>query len=107
MRWGHLIAACSLAATISFPTIEAQAAGNAQAGHTLARLWCSSCHVVDESGAGRDTAPPFATIASSRHADNRWLRLWLTQPHPPMPNFNLSRQEIDDIIAYLSSLAHH
>jgi hypothetical protein len=25
-------------------------------------------------------------------------------PHPPMPNISLSRQQIDDIVAYLSSL---
>ena len=101
----HFVAASSIvAATIVLGMNGAQAAGNAQAGHSLARLWCSSCHIVDESGEGRDTAPPFATIANSRHADDRWLRGWLIQPHPPMPNFNLSRQEIDDITAYLSSL---
>jgi hypothetical protein len=29
---------------------------------------------------------------------------WLANPHPPMPNFNLSRTEIDWIVAYLASL---
>ncbi|HEX7970589.1 MAG TPA: c-type cytochrome [Stellaceae bacterium] len=83
----------------------ASAAGNAQAGHALAQVWCSSCHMVDTSGQGRDTAPPFADIAKRRTADRAWLRAWLISPHPPMPNFNLSRQEIDDIVAYLDSLA--
>jgi mono/diheme cytochrome c family protein len=32
------------------------------------------------------------------------VRAWLADPHPPMPNFNLSRQQIDDIVAYLDSL---
>jgi mono/diheme cytochrome c family protein len=82
----------------------ASAAGDAQAGHALAQVWCSSCHVVDTSGQGRDTAPPFAAIAKQRAADRAWLRGWLTSPHPPMPNFNLSRKEIDDLIAYLESL---
>jgi mono/diheme cytochrome c family protein len=25
-------------------------------------------------------------------------------PHPPMPSISLSRQQIDDIVAYLSTL---
>ncbi len=81
------------------------AAGNAQAGHTLAQVWCSSCHMVDLSGQGRDTAPPFPEIAKRKTADRAWLRAWLVSPHPPMPNFNLSRQQIDDIVAYLDSLS--
>lgn len=85
--------------------VPAVAAGNAQAGHALARIWCSSCHMVDLSGQARDTAPPFADIAKRKAADRAWLRAWLVAPHPPMPNFNLSRQEIDDIVAYLDSLA--
>lgn len=104
MRLSVVMAAASCVAAIVFGAAGAEAAGNAQAGHALARIWCSSCHVVDESGQGRDTAPPFATIANSSHATRSWLRGWLTQPHPPMPNFNLSRQEIDDIVAYLDSL---
>jgi mono/diheme cytochrome c family protein len=78
------------------------AAGDARAGHELATLWCTSCHIVDDSGHGSDAAPPFSNVAGRK--GNRWLRAWLAAPHPPMPNFNLSRQQIDDIVAYLGSL---
>jgi len=78
--------------------------GDAAAGHELARLWCSSCHFVDGSGRGSDTAPPFATIAQNNRDNQGWLR-WLKSPHPPMPNFNLSRQQIDDIVAHLGNLS--
>jgi mono/diheme cytochrome c family protein len=82
-----------------------QAAGDAEAGHKLAQLWCTSCHIVDAPahGAGADTAPPFPTIAR-QHRDRAWIRAWLAAPHPPMPNLNLSRQQIDDVLAYLDSL---
>lgn len=83
----------------------ALAAGDAAAGHELARLWCASCHLVDGSARGPDTAPPFATIAQNNRSGQGWLRAWLKAPHPPMPNFNLSRQQIDDIVSYLDSLS--
>src|SRR5690348_5890082 len=94
----------TLAAVIIGCGPGASAAGNAEAGWQMARRWCSGCHVVDATGYGTDTAPPFVTIAQQR-GDRRWVRAWLQAPHPPMPNLNLSRGEIDDVIAYLDSLA--
>ena len=32
------------------------------------------------------------------------LSVFLLDPHPKMPNFNLSRQEITDLLAYIRSL---
>jgi hypothetical protein len=29
---------------------------------------------------------------------------WLTEPHPPMPNLNLTRLEIRDLAGYIFSL---
>ncbi len=81
------------------------AAGDADAGHQLARQWCTGCHIVDDSKQGPDTAPPFPSVARRSAQDHNWVRAWLAAPHPPMPNFNLSRKEIDDIVAYLDSLA--
>jgi len=80
-----------------------EAAGDAESGHKLAQVWCTSCHIVDNSPQGADTAPPFPTIAE-RHHDRAWIRAWLSSPHPPMPNLNLSRQQIDNVVAYLESL---
>jgi cytochrome c len=86
-----------------FSSAAAYAAGDAEAGHRLAKQWCNTCHVVEESGSGPDTAPPFPVIAANRK-DRRWVRAWLAAPHPPMPNLNLTRQEIDDVVAYLDRL---
>jgi len=79
------------------------AAGDAAAGRQLAQQWCSSCHITDRSANGPDTAPPFPTIARRHQQNGDWVRAWLSTPHPPMPNFDLSRAQIDDIVAYLDS----
>lgn len=75
-------------------------AADPDAGAALTQRWCSGCHVIGNSSHGQDAAPTLPPHGR----DQTWLRAWLTDPHPPMPNFNLSRQEIDDIIAYLQSL---
>jgi cytochrome c len=79
-------------------------AGDPQIGGELAQRWCSSCHTIGTTGDMKDAAPPFAVIAKRHGGDEKWLRTWLTAPHPPMPDFNLSRQEIDDLVTYLASL---
>ncbi|HXZ01184.1 MAG TPA: c-type cytochrome [Stellaceae bacterium] len=99
-----IIMAAAIAAGLG-PAGAARAAGDVASGHALARQWCMSCHVVEDGGPGPDTAPPFAAVARRHAGDRSWVRAWLTSPHPPMPNFNLARQQIEDIIAYLDSLA--
>lgn len=75
-----------------------------QAGYRLARAWCTSCHIVAPGEGGSDAAPPFETIANRPGLSEDGLRAWLADPHPPMPNLHLSRQEIEQVIAYLRSL---
>ena len=82
----------------------ASAASDAASGLALAQRWCTGCHVVAASGSGGDSAPPFSTIAKRPNQSAGALRAWLAEPHPPMPNLGLSRQQIDDIVAYLESL---
>lgn len=85
----------------------AWAAGNAANGEALARVWCANCHVVGNSTTGKDTAPPLPEVAQRGAPDQVQARVFLSSPHPPMPNFNLARQQIDDIVAYLNSLIRH
>jgi mono/diheme cytochrome c family protein len=90
---------------LAVATGPALAAGDAQAGRQLAQQWCTGCHVIDSSTQGADTAPSFPSIASRSAHDHGWVRAWLMAPHPPMPNLSLSRQQIDDVVAYLDTLA--
>jgi mono/diheme cytochrome c family protein len=82
----------------------AWAEGNARTGGWLTRAWCESCH-SGATGVASDSAPPLEAIARRSHEGEAWLRAWLSDPHPPMPNFTLSRSEIDDIVTYLRTLA--
>ena len=85
-------------------TGHAQASGDPAAGLSLARQWCTSCHVVEPAGRGGQSGPSFLEIANSPDRTRPTLKAWLTNPHPPMPNLNLTNKEINDVIAYLESL---
>ena len=51
---------------IALGSAQAQTAGDAVRGSTLAESWCASCHIIDPKGTGRavDLAPAFPPIAS-------------------------------------------
>ena len=95
-----------LAALILAMPARAPAAGDAAAGQRLAEQWCRSCHLI-APGEGRtsDGAPAFQAVAEDPATTADGLRAWLFSPHPPMPNFDLSQREIDDLTAYILSLA--
>ena len=79
---------------------SARAADSAD-GRRLARQWCTTCHIVAPGTDGSDAAPPFESVANRPSLTEAGLRAWLTDPHPPMPNLNLGRAEIDAIVAYI------
>jgi mono/diheme cytochrome c family protein len=82
----------------------AWAQGDPEVGRELARTWCTSCHVVDLEGRGADAGPALPALLGDGQRNEDELCGWLAAPHPPMPDFALSRQEIEDITAYLQSL---
>jgi mono/diheme cytochrome c family protein len=74
-------------------------------GETLARRWCSSCHVVGSNQQSVvNEAPPFASIARQPGFDASKIAFFLLAPHPKMPDMGLSRSEAADIAAYISRL---
>jgi len=103
--WFHRLAPAAAAGVVLVLTAtQVFAAGDAAAGQRLTQQWCSGCHIASRNGPGTDAAPPLADIAQHQGRSEAWLRGWLAAPHPPMPNLSLSRQEIDNIVAYLESL---
>jgi mono/diheme cytochrome c family protein len=84
--------------------MTARAAGDPQNGRAVAQTWCANCHALGRPQSATDAAPSFVTIAQHGNRDPARLRAWLTDPHPRMPNPGLSRQEIEDVIAYLQEL---
>ena len=75
-------------------------------GHELARVWCTQCHLIDPEGAGfaQSGAPTFSEVAAKPDQTREKIKLWLVDPHPPMPNLNLSRDEIENLTSYILSL---
>ena len=49
-------------------------------------------------------APPFSTVAKAAVITPERLRSWLLNPHPAMPQLDLTLQEIEDLVAYLQEL---
>jgi mono/diheme cytochrome c family protein len=80
------------------------ATGSADAGRQLVMRSCTSCHAPEATTSATDGAPPLSYISKDIKERPAFIRGWLMDPHPPMPGIMLSRQQIDDIIAYLNSL---
>ena len=92
------------AAVLCAGSANAQRA-DAAAGSRLAGSVCSNCHVVrDGQRAGMDSAPTFAALAQDPAMTNERLRRFLNQPHSQMPPIQISRGEIEDLIAYIRTL---
>jgi len=79
-------------------------AADARRGAELARRWCVSCHATGTGPRAPDAGPPFAAIAADPAYTDGRLKGWLADPHPPMPNLNLGRGEIEDLVAYIRGL---
>jgi len=79
-------------------------AADAAKGEIIAKRWCAACHLVasDQKQANSD-APSFASVAR-KNPSAKTLGAFLTDPHPKMPDMNLTRSEIADIVAYIKSL---
>lgn len=97
-----LSVALLLAAVPGYPA--ALPPGNAEAGKQLVLNSCTACHAPMEPAHATDGAPPLSFLAHDNKADPRWVRAWLMDPHPPMPGIMLSRQQVADVMAYLSTL---
>jgi mono/diheme cytochrome c family protein len=80
------------------------ARADADNGERLAQRWCASCHVVgsQQTRAASD-APPFSAIAARENYSGALIALYLLNPHPRMPDMNLTRAEAADLAAYIAT----
>ncbi|MBM3586281.1 MAG: cytochrome c [Alphaproteobacteria bacterium] len=94
--------ACILAALPGMALAQMES-GDPFAGQRLAAILCANCHRIAPAGPGpaTDIAPSFAAIAALPSTTSRSLRAYLRTPHANMPDYRLSREELDDIVAYL------
>lgn len=82
--------------------------GDAAKGREKARVICIACHVVDELGQPFPGSPPFTESANKPEITPDYLRRWFKdparlKPGTLMPNFGLSEEEIENLIAFLQT----
>lgn len=93
-------------AVLAAPALAQPEPGDARAGQRLAATWCANCHRIAPGGPGpsTDAAPDFAGIAAMPSTTSMSLRVFLQSPHVSMPDYRLTREQLDDVVAYLLSL---
>ena len=101
---GILLAATHVSVT------EAQvpgSAGDPVAGRLFALQSCTSCHIVAPGQANPEistAAPAFKAIANAQTTTVTGLHVFLISSHPTMPDFVLSDDQRENVIAYILSL---
>src|SRR5947209_4686864 len=93
---------------VTFAVVAANSpsfAADAAKGADLAQRMCVGCHVVGTTAVGpvQQGPPSFRAVGQSQKSADQ-LKAFLANPHGVMPNFSLTRTEIDDLIAYVQTL---
>ena len=81
------------------------AAQDPSVGGKLAVRLCMACHVVEPNqSTATDNAPTFRAIAARPGTTASSLDRYLSIGHTLMPDFSLSSQERDALVAYILSM---
>lgn len=97
----------ALALALFLPNLAAAQVptGDPVAGAAIAERWCTSCHAVGPGpGRATDGAPTLQSIADRPSTTVTSLTVFLRTPHDRMPDLSLTRDETQDLIAYILSL---
>jgi|GEM_PF-4862085 len=79
--------------------------GTPSEGQRVADKWCINCHLTSsERVDGSDAAPTWVSIAADPDKTDTYIRSFLTNTHGEMQGISLSRQQINDVIAYIRTL---
>ena len=74
-------------------------------GKRITERWCSECHALTPVASGkRASVPSFAAIAAQQGITSDMIASFLLMPHATMPAFSLSRNEAQDIAAFIVSM---
>lgn len=97
----------AIAAALATTAHAEELLGDPIAGQKLAQDVCRTCHVVapDQEPKATIETPAFPDLAKQPGVTAISLRVFLQTPHDRMPDIHLSREETDNIIAYILSLA--
>ncbi len=75
-------------------------------GQELSEKLCKGCHVIgsQSEGTAQEGPPTFPTIANRPAQTAERIMGALVSPHPPMPDMQLTNEEMLNIISYLETL---
>lgn len=79
----------------------AQDLGN---GRRLSERWCAECHAIDSTSGKPDRAPSLASIAAKPAVSSEMIASFLLLPHATMPNFPLTRKDVQDLAAFIMDM---
>ncbi|RAI04007.1 cytochrome C552 [Acuticoccus sediminis] len=83
----------------------ASAQDRAARGKALAETWCVRCHAIGEpQPSALSDAPSFEALASQPGFGSKHLANVLVAPHPVMPEFPLTNDDLAALEAYMQSL---
>ena len=104
-----LMALAFLSAVTAVPLSAQTALTNAERvanGQAKAKLWCAHCHVVEPNPGtvAQSDVPSFAGIAARPDQTLEKTENGIFDPHPPMPDLQLSREQVRDLSLYIMSL---
>lgn len=107
---GHLVAATLIIAAFTIQGAAAQTTltqtQRIESGFERAKQWCAHCHLVGP-GAGavaQIDVPSFESIAARPHQSLENIENRILNPHPPMPDLQLSREVLRELALYIMSL---
>ncbi|MBB5690169.1 cytochrome c [Roseomonas alkaliterrae] len=102
----RLPAALAILAATALPAAAQTEPGDPLAGRRLAETWCANCHQLAPGmrGPASDAAAPLQAIAQMPSTTSMSLRVFLQTPHANMPDYRLTREQLDDVVAYILSL---
>lgn len=100
---GRALAQTTTPPPAQVPELEAP---SPERGQAFAQRFCKDCHLVEGSGATTAQAgiPSLRGLANKPGQNGERIRNVLINPHPPMPDMQVSAQEILDVLAYLQSM---
>lgn len=91
------------------PSLDPQGdeVGNPARGLAYARDICAACHAVERGDlhSPNAMAPPFQRVADTPGLTRLAFIAWMRSSHPNMPDFVVSDEGIDDLHAYIGSIA--
>ncbi len=99
----------SLAMTIApVPAHSDDAAASVMRGKELAQLLCTRCHAIAGPGPGPEAkSPPFSTLMAKLTLEGVADQLLegLPMGHDPMPRWQFSEQQVEDLLFYIDSVS--